>query len=118
MAYNGYQVDKTLVLSLAPPVHQNIFAEHITVQYGISDDTPLPFAPKKVVIIGYAFNDKAQAFVVEIDGNVERPDGKPYHITLSTAERVKPFYSNILLENGWDDIEPINLDVTPFMVHW
>jgi hypothetical protein len=118
MAYNGYQVDKTLVLSLAPPVHQNIFAEHITFQYGISDDTPLPFAPKKVVIIGYAFNDKAQAFVVEIDGNVERPDGKPYHITLSTAERVKPFYSNILLENGWDDIEPINLDVTPFMVHW
>ena len=91
---------------------------HITVDFGIPNNSPLPSNPNNVQVIGVASDDKAQALVVSVDGKKERSNGQVFHITVSTADNVKPVYSNRLLESGYTPINPINIDVEPSFVNW
>lgn len=119
MAYTCYKVIPEQLFAILPPKHENVFAEHITCEYGVPEDTELPSQVDSVVVVGIAENDKVQALVVKVGANTQRPDGRLYHITLSTADGIKPFESNMLLESeGFSPIEPIRIDATPFIVNW
>jgi hypothetical protein len=54
--------------------------------------------PESVRFVGIAYDDKVQILVVEINGSINRPDGGIYHLTVSTAEGIKPFASNKLVK--------------------
>lgn len=118
MAYSCYLVNPEQVKNISQPVHCNHFMHHITLEFGIPNDSPLPTKPKNVRVIGLASDDKAQALVVSVDGKILRSDGRPFHITVSTADTIKPFYSNRLLEFGYTPITPVNLEVQPSIVNW
>ena len=73
---------RILLLKTFPPKYSSVFAEHITVGSGKSDEPPL--MPQNAVVIGVADDGKGlQALVIKADGSLERPDGKMYHVTLS-----------------------------------
>jgi len=114
----AYLVKPEQIKRIASPVHCNHFMHHITVDFGIPNNSPLPSNPNNVQVIGVASDDKAQALVVSVDGKKERSNGQVFHITVSTADNVKPVYSNRLLESGYTPINPINIDVEPSFVNW
>ena len=100
------------------PQYAEIKAEHITVKFGVKSGEALP-DEAEIKVIGYA-EDKAgiEAFVVEVNGNTFREDGKLYHITHSfDPERFKPVDSNILLEKGYQTLEkPIAIEAEPVIL--
>lgn len=73
------------------PRFENVVCEHVTFRY--PDDECAP-APKSVRCVGYAYTDEVDVLLVEVDGNTERPDGKLFHVTLSTKGDVPPAKGN------------------------
>ena len=91
-----------------PAIHPNIYAEHMTVLYGPSDDEDeamMQVCGTKVnlEVIGSGADEKGQAVVIKSD-TMSRVDGGINHITVSCANNVKPFYSNQLLQNNFTPI--------------
>lgn len=86
----------------------------------MSKDAPLPEQPKEINVIGYVDDGKGlQALLVEIDGKVDRPDGKTYHITLSLDSLLgyKPVDSNkVIAGNEPIEVDPIKVDAVPSLV--
>lgn len=95
------------------PAHDDVIADHVTYAYP-ADTAPGPAA---VVIVGHAHDDRVQALVARVDGTTRRPDGRTFHITLSTAPGVEAAESNRLLEGRWTMLRtgPVRVPVTPFL---
>lgn len=86
-------------------VHPNLFSHHSTIEFKPLDITNLPIGKEiEVKIIGRLTTDKVDVLIVE---NPLSKNKFP-HITLSTAEGIKPFASNSEIENNQDKIEKIN----------
>ena len=118
MAYTRYLTNKKKVLELITPLHTNVFASHVTHEFGVPNNSSLPLEAE-LKNIGYAYDKKAQAFVVSVNGSIYRPDNHIYHLTISTADGVKPVYSNLLLESGWIHLfSPIPIQAIPDIVNW
>ena len=84
-----------------PPVHPNLFYHHSTIEFKPKDLSNIEFGVKKEMkIIGRLTNDKVDVIVVESP----KSKNKYPHITLSTAEGIKPFESNTELEKHSDEI--------------
>jgi len=99
------------LFSTFPPEHPNIYAEHMTIIYDPSDEDEQNLAPLcgtkvNLEVIGYSTDTKGQAVVVS---GMDRIGGGIPHITISCSQRVKPFYSNKLLSNGYEDAPPVSL---------
>lgn len=117
MAYSGWELDedsKTKLLKIFAPKFNDVIAHHITLKFPVksnSDDPPAVSAS----VVGYACDDSLECLVVEIDGTTERPDDKTYHITwsLDREEGRTPSQSNALLKDGWEQVDPISINVTP-----
>jgi hypothetical protein len=93
------------IISKYAPVHPNVFSHHSTIEFKPSDISNLPIGETKPIkIIGRLTTDKVDVLIVE---NSLSKNKFP-HITLSTAEGVKPFESNAEIENNQDKIKPIN----------
>lgn len=93
------------VISKYKPVHPNIFSHHSTIEFKPSDVSNLPIGEdKNIKIVGRLTTDKVDVLIVE---NPLSKNKFP-HITLSTAEEIKPFASNSEIENNQDKIKPIN----------
>lgn len=89
-----------ILLKTFPPLHDKVYAEHITLAFSPNKEVEDGFAAiigneVCIEVIGYAFDDNGQAIVVN---GVDRLDGETTHITISCAEGIKPVYSNELLE--------------------
>jgi hypothetical protein len=81
---------------------QNKFAHHITLAFKPDQDTldlMTIGADITIQVIGEAIDNKGHALIVKLPDDVIYK-GKTPHITISTADGVKPFYSNILIDNG------------------
>jgi len=66
-----------------PPLYPDIEADHITHEFGIADFGSL-FHPKSVRLTSIADDlNGIQAFIAEVDGTKQRPDGDTYHLTWS-----------------------------------
>ena len=107
------KTSKDLLLEKCKPSHPNIYAEHITVVFNPTpeqDKTLIKQIGMSVIIAvtGVGADDKGQAVVVAGD-RARRLGGGIPHITISCSDGTKPFYSNKLLDGGWDFIEPFML---------
>jgi len=101
-------ISKRKLLEKCKPFHPNVYAEHMTIVFN-----PTPEQDKilmeqlgqnrTLMIVGIKKDDKGQAVVVTGE---KRINGGISHITISTAKNIKPFYSNALLNKGWDPIDP------------
>ena len=73
-----------------PPVHPNLFGRYVTMAYrDVSGLAPSP-VPVIAIVTGEVVTARFQALALGISGGGYRPDGRPWHITLSTADGVAP----------------------------
>jgi hypothetical protein len=93
------------VVSKYKQVHPNLYSHHSTIEFKPTDVSNLPIGEEiNIKVIGRLTNDKVDALIVS---NPLSKNKFP-HITLSTAEGIKPFQSNTEIENNKDKIKPIN----------
>jgi hypothetical protein len=112
--------ERERLLERFPPKYQITVADHVTLQAGASEDTPLP-REVEARIVGHGDDrDSLECLVVEIDGTTERPDGSTYHITWSLGPGRKAKESNqVLRERGWQTLDrPILIDLEPAKFKW
>lgn len=97
--YSGYFVDDVDKLKkLYPPKHANHFYHHQTITFRPKDISDLEVGNKlKLSIIGRYTDEKVDCLLVRGGKSSNRFP----HITLSTAEGVKPFECNTQLEKWW-----------------
>lgn len=114
MAYTAFVLSekaRAQLLAAFPPENPDVICHHVTQNFGVPVDT-IPPVPARVVVIGYAFDDCLECFVVEVNGVRHRADGKLYHIThsLNRAKGRKPVESNdVLAAYGYKAIDRIDL---------
>ena len=109
--YRAYMVDDVAGLKDHYPSElPNKFYDHSTVTYGLQAMDDREGQQKRMHIIGRLTTDKVDVLVVD---NPES-NNKYAHITLATAEGVKPVESNAELEKHAADIVPLDdyVDVT------
>lgn len=105
-AYTGWLLpdeERERLLKLFPPHYPDVIAHHVTLDFGVPDDTPLP-PQVEAEVVGVADDASGvQALVVSIDGKLGRPDGSIFHITWSIDREKgrKPVHSNEVVRHGW-----------------
>lgn len=87
-----------------PSTLPNKYYHHSTNKFGKQPFDEREGEPLTLHIIGRLSNNMVDALVVENPNSVN----KIPHITLATAEGVKPVRSNTELENHYDEIEPLD----------
>jgi hypothetical protein len=107
---------KSNLLSLFPPRHKNVYADHMTIVFRPSkkiNETLMKECGTRVKlnVIGYGEDKNCQAVVVH-SNSVSRIGGGIPHITISCSEEVKPVYSNIMLGKHWAKVSQISLTGT------
>ena len=113
----GWRLDpdqRMELLQQFPPRFDNVVADHVTLESGAAERSPLP-EPLHGEIIGQVSDGKGvEAMVVQIDGTTERPDGGTFHITWSLADGRQAGESNdVLAATGWEPFDlpmPVKLD--------
>lgn len=116
--YTGWEItghSRSELMSAFPPMFSDVIGHHITHEFGVRSDGPIPSDDVDIQVVGYACDeDGLEALVVSIDGSTERPDGKTYHITwsLDRGAGFKPVHSNNLISEGWSPVNPINISAT------
>jgi hypothetical protein len=102
--YSAYVLDETSREKLIkdyPPKYSSVVCHHITAEFGIKVDSPLPKESHNIKVIGYLDDGKGiELFLVSVDGTMDRPDGKVYHITHSLDRSLgyTPADSNKVIE--------------------
>lgn len=104
---------KAILLSKMSPLHEKVFADHMTIAFRPDDTTDKEFMDRideeiELVVVGEAKDQKGQAAVV-VPGHITKPDGLPPHITISCAPGTKPVYSNTLIGLGWSPVSPFSI---------
>lgn len=103
--YTGVFFNKDEVMGRYPSEHPNKFSHHVTIEFKPKDSSNVPFGERKEIkVIGRLTTDKVDALLVDCPlSKNEHP-----HITLATAEGIKPFMSNKEIQNNPNMIEPLN----------
>ena len=107
--------ERERLLERFPPEYERTVADHVTLQAGASQDTPLP-REVEARIVGRADDGKGvEAMVVRLGGTTGRPDGSIYHITWSLEEGRRAKESNdVIARSGWTEFDPpVPLTLTP-----
>ena len=119
--YNGYLIQassRSYMIQNYLPKYNKVIAHHITHKFGVYEELPPEVNIGRV--LGYRDSgDGLEAFVVELNGKIHRPDGKLYHITYSLdPEKYKPKDSNKLLETmGYNAIRSFLINIEPKFFH-
>jgi hypothetical protein len=94
--YHGLFVDDMYNLQrMFAPVFPNLFYHHMTIEFAPKDASNIVVGRRVgLQVIGRLTTNKVDALLVEYSGS----KNKYPHITLSTAEGVKPFESNAEFE--------------------
>jgi hypothetical protein len=117
--YIAFEIDnasRSILATRFPPMFSDFIGHHVTYEFGVSYDTPLP-SYNSMEVVGYALdNDGLEALVVAIDGSTDRLDGSTYHITwsLDRSAGFKPVDSNrVIRTSGWTKLpKSINISAT------
>lgn len=86
-----------------PPVYDNVFADHVTLIFKPKEDDLADYDLGSIVrlkVVGYAQDQKGTAVLVDLPSEIRTSPGQKPHITISTAQGIKPFYSNKLIANS------------------
>ena len=139
--YTAFMINdqtKEAILKRFPPQYPRISADHITYEYDVSDFGTLHH-PHSVEITAIADDGNGiQALIVSVDGKQYKPDGNPYHITISydpsksiskeiSKEGLyRPIISNFFIDHILKNKEhrfyhepvtpPLKIDVSPALV--
>ena len=110
----GVVLDCHPLLAFGNESMPNVYCHHMTVQYGEIDGLPEFLGTSFTFKSAFKFYDeKAVALSGEVDSpiikKIMRTVGQSAHITICTAEGVKPVYSNDLLKTGKS--EPVAVEV-------
>jgi hypothetical protein len=104
VVYTAVFFDTQDIVNQFPQVHPNLYSHHSTNEFKPQDTSNLNVGETRSVnVIGRLTNDKVDVLLV--DNPLSK--NKFPHITLSTADGVKPFESNSELENNINDLELI-----------
>lgn len=107
--YTAIFVNKQELMHKYPPKHKNIFYHHSTIEFNPADISNLEVGKKvDLQIIGRLTTEKVDVLLV----NNSLSKNQDPHITLSTAEGVKPYESNSEIINNKNKIIRIS-DTTP-----
>lgn len=112
--------ERDRLLNRFPPKYDRTVADHVTLQAGASENTPLP-REVEARIVGHADDGVSlECLVVEIDGSTDRPDGSTFHITWSLGPGRKAKESNdVLRDRGWQYLDrPIPIELEPARFKW
>jgi hypothetical protein len=106
-----WEESKKRLLEKHKPCHPNVYAEHMTIVFNPTPEQDEMLMkqigkPRTLYATGFGLDDKGDAVVVT--GERRLGGGIP-HITISCADKTKPFYSNKLLDGGWNFMEPVEL---------
>ena len=120
-AYTLTEESREELLKAQSPLFGKIICRHITYQFPVRSKDDLPPTPKKVRVIGYSASRTigVECWVVEIDGEIRRPDRSLFHITISVDEHknARPAQSNELLRKNkfkfTNLYAPIEIEVIP-----
>lgn len=95
--YSAFFIDEPGTLkSMFPPIYPNLYYHHLTIEFAPQSTANLEVGRKvNLKIIGRITTNKVDALLV--DNSKSR--NKYPHITLSTAQGVKPVESNNAFEN-------------------
>lgn len=119
MSYIGWEIpaaERARLLGMFVPKYPDVIAHHITQRLGGKKD---PTLPTETIgwVVGHADDGMGlEALVVMIGGTTDRPDGKTFHITWSLnrdAGMAPKMSSGIIADYGWQDVEPILIDIQP-----
>jgi hypothetical protein len=112
--------ERERLLERFPPKYERAVADHVTLQSGASDDTPLPREVTAEIVGRADDGESLECLVVAIDGTTDRPDGSTYHITWSLGPGRRAKESNdVLRERGWEHLDrPISIDIEPAKFKW
>ena len=86
-----------------PPVYENVFADHVTLIFKPKEDDLRQYDLGSIVrlkVVGYAQDQKGTAVLIDLPPEIKTSPGQKPHITISTAQGIKPFYSNKLIANA------------------
>ncbi len=81
---------RELLLRHVPPNLAQVFCQNITYAYDVTSDAQYPQSPVTATITGVHRTAQHEALICTVNGQAFRPDGKRFHITLSTSPGVKP----------------------------
>ena len=97
-----------------PPKYKNVIGDHITLEYDIQKDIPLPSTNKAIVFAIADDNIGLQVLILKIKNSIYRPDGKIFHITWSKEPGRKSSESqNVIDNNIWNFINEEIIDIHP-----
>ena len=112
--------ERERLLTRFPPKYERTVADHVTLQAGACEDTPLP-REVDAEIVGHSDDGESlECLVVALDGTTDRPDGSTYHITWSLGPGRRAKESNdVLRARGWKPIDrPIPIEIEPAKFKW
>ena len=119
-AYVLTDASRDALLEKFPPKYSKVIGHHVTVEFGVPEDTELPEDANLRVIGEADSGDGLQALVVSVDGTIRRPDGGTYHITWSLEpDRYKPVDSNTLIadyEKRWKIVIGMPIEAEPALL--
>jgi len=103
------------VLATYQPKFSDIRADHVTIAHGVSEDFKIGQAlrsRKGLKVVAYVCDDNLETLIVEVDGELVRPDGKIFHLTLSKDASRRSFESNRLVSDRslWQTVEALELE--------
>lgn len=103
-----------------PPKYSKFIGHHVTVDFGVSADSPIPEDANVTVVGKKDSGDGLEALVVSVNNETERPDGSIYHITWSLdPEKYSPKDSNTMFKNDYNRYTislPIQIETTPSLL--
>lgn len=103
--YTAIFFDKDTITSKYPQEHVNLYSHHSTIEFKPESIDNLPIGETvKVDIIGRLTTDKVDVLIVDNPFSTN----KFPHVTLSTADGVRPFESNKEIAENIDSIQPIS----------
>jgi len=103
--YSAVFVNKDKLIEKYPPKFPNVFSHHSTIEFKPKSIDDIPIGGLiQLPITGRLTTRKVDALLVD---NKLSKNAYP-HITLSTADGVKPFESNAEIANNLDTIHPID----------
>lgn len=116
--YTSYQLtpkSKKHLTERFPPKYSKPIGHHVTYEFGVHSDTPLPHLAE-IHVIGYQDNPEGiEALVVSVNGSTVRPDGGVFHITWSLdPSEFKPVHANELVKRKDHKLVlPIRVNANP-----
>jgi hypothetical protein len=114
----GWKLDRdcrSRLLERHPPRYSEAVADHVTYKGPREAQAEPPEPVTSARIVGRADDGAGvQAFVVEIDGGTQRPDGGTWHVTWSLAPGRSAKESNdVIAARGWEPCAPEPLEIAP-----